>query len=85
MRTADAYGCLPVGASVPASPPDRVWYAADSAAAKMMLGLSGEIVLQRAGYGCIDHLARHEHTARTGDADEEARHRKTSGPPPRAR
>ena len=31
--------------------------------------MSGEIVLQRAGYGCIDHLARHEHAARTGDAE----------------
>ena len=39
------------------------------AAPKLTPGLSGEMVLQRAGYACIDHLARNEQAARTGDAE----------------
>ena len=31
--------------------------------------MSCEIVLQRAGYACIDQLARNEYAARTGDSE----------------
>lgn len=34
-----------------------------------MPGLSGELVLQRAGYACIEHLARNERAARAGEAE----------------
>ena len=57
------YSCARIGVS--AYPAQM----AHSAATKLTSGMSGEIVLQRAGYGCIDHLARHEHAARTGDAE----------------
>jgi len=41
---------------------------AHSVAPKLGPGLRGELVLQRAGYSCLDQLGRNEQAARTGDA-----------------
>jgi triphosphatase len=49
--------------------PDHLAYAARSAAVEMVPRLSGELALQRAGYACIEHLARNEQAARTGEAE----------------
>ena len=38
---------------------------AHSAAPKLGPGLRGELVLQRAGYACLDQLGRNEQVART--------------------
>jgi len=42
---------------------------AHSAAPKLGPELRGELVLQRAGYDCLDQLGRNEQAARTGDAE----------------
>jgi len=43
--------------------------AAYSATAELASEMSGEMVLQRAGYACIDHLARNQSAARAGEAE----------------
>jgi len=42
---------------------------AHSAAPKLGPGLRGELVLQRAGYACLDQLGPNEQAARMGDAE----------------
>jgi hypothetical protein len=42
---------------------------AHSAAPKLGPWLGGRLVLQRAGYACLDQLGRNEQAARTGDAE----------------